>query len=230
MARGRGSPLMEIYDTAVFDLDGTLIDTMPGVFRAYEYALAPYRPLPSREEIAAVLGGPGRRGLQQLLPPGAPVEEAWNRLWQYAMAHRHEVELLPHARDLLEDLRRKGKRVGLWTGRDRESTELILDHYQLRPYFQGVVCGDDLPSHKPDPQGLFVLLRSIGTEPRHVVYVGDTIHDVRAGLNAGVLTIAVGPKAHLLEETPDMTVRDLRELRELLIGPPLTVDPDPPAR
>lgn len=205
------------FKVAVFDLDGTLIDTMPGVFRAYEYALAPYRPLPSRAEIAAVLGGPGRRGLAQLLPPGAPVEEAWQRLWQYAFAHRHEVELMPHARALLQALRDAGKAVGLWTGRDRESTQLIFQHYGLAPYFDGVVCGDDLPSHKPDPEGLFTLLRGLGAEAEDAVFVGDTIHDVRAGLNAGVFTVAVGEQAHLLEVAPDVVVRDLVELHALLL-------------
>lgn len=208
-----------VYETVVFDLDGTLVNTLPGVYRAYQYALAPYRPVPTRDEIDAVLGGPGRRGLELLLPAGAPVEEAWQRLWHYAYAHRDEVDLMPYARELLADLNAAGRNVALWTGRDRESTMLVLERFELAPYFYGVVCGDDLPTHKPDPQGLLLLMERVGATPRSTVMAGDSIHDVRAGLRAGVFTVAVGPHAHLLEERPHLTVHDLRELRHFLLNP-----------
>lgn len=205
------------YRLAVFDLDGTLIDTLSNVVRAFEYALAHYGPVPEREEIYKVLGGPGKRGLQTLLPPGAPVEEAWRRLWDYASAHHHEVELMDNSIELLECLRRAGKTVALWTGRDRESTTLILRHYGLAPYFSDVVCGDDLPSHKPDPEGLFLLMNRLGAHREDVVFTGDSIHDVRAGLRAGVFTVAVGPNAHQLEPRPHLVVRDLYEWQATLL-------------
>jgi len=208
-----------VYQTIVFDLDGTLVNTLPGVYRAYEYAVAPYRPAPTRAEIDAVLGGPGRRGLEILLPPGAPVDEAWERLWEYAYAHRDEVDVMPHARELLIGLRDAGRKVALWTGRDRESTELILERYGLAEYFYGVVCGDDLPTHKPDPQGLLLLMEKAGATPQETLLAGDSIHDVRAGLRAGVFTVAVGPRAHLLEEKPPLVVRDLQELHRFLLAP-----------
>lgn len=206
------------FQLAVFDLDGTLIDTMSNVLRAYEYALAPYGPVPEREEIYKVLGGPGRRGLETLLPPGAPVEEAWRRLWDYASAHHDEVDLMDNSVELLDSLKRAGKTVALWTGRDRESTMLILQHYGLKPFFSDVVCGDDLPSHKPDPEGLFLLMDRLGAKRDDVVFTGDTVHDVRAGLRAGVFTVAVGPNAHRLEPQPHLIVRDLHEWQTVFLS------------
>lgn len=204
------------FQAVVFDLDGTLVDTMPVVFRAYQYAVAPYRPAPSREEIMAVLGGPIQVGLERLLPPDAPREEAIRRVWAYADAHRHEVELLDGAVDLLGQLREAGVRVGLWTGRDRASTRVILDAFGLWDYLQAVVCGDDLPTHKPDPQGLFVVLNQMGAEPAQSAFVGDSIHDVRAGLRAGVYTVAVGPEGPYLPERADLVVPNLPALRPYL--------------
>lgn len=204
------------FQAVVFDLDGTLVDTMSLVFRAYQYALAPYRPVPTREEIMAVLGGPIQVGLERLLPPGAPLEEALQRMWAYGEAHREEVELLNGAVDLLGRLRESGVRVGLWTGRDRASTRLILDAFQLWDYLQAVVCGDDLPTHKPDPQGLFVVLDQMRVEPARAAFVGDSIHDVRAGLKAGVYTVAVGPEGPYLPERADLVVPDLVTLQPYL--------------
>ena len=199
------------FQLAVFDLDGTLIDTMSNVLRAYEYALAPYGPVPEREEIYKVLGGPGRRGLETLLPPGAPVEEAWRRLWDYASAHHRRSG--PHgqqhrAAGQLEAGRQDG---GPLDGPGSGKHDPDFAHYGLTPFFSDVVCGDDLPSHKPDPEGLFLLMDRLGRRPGRCGVYRRYLHDVRAGLRAGVFTVAVGPNAHQLEPRPHLVVRDLHE-------------------
>lgn len=175
----------------VFDLDGTLIDSMPFVLRAFAHALAPFRPDLNANDIFLRLGGPPERTLLELTGDAAKANEALRRLDAFGFT---DVSLVPpfagvHA--FLTTLVERGLRLAVWTGRDRMTTEMILRGHGLAEFFRDMVCGDDLSSHKPHPEGLVALMQRLRVSPVETVFVGDSDVDVIGGAEAGVRTVLI---------------------------------------
>ncbi len=174
----------------VFDLDGTLIDSLPLVLEAIAHALAPYGARPT-SEIFARLGGPPERFLPTLLEDITHVPEALARMEAFHRSNMHLIRLFAGAIPMLEQLRRERVRLAVWTGRDRASTDILLRLHGLAEHFDTVVCGDDLPSHKPDPAGLREILRRLEVSPAETLFLGDADVDVLGGAGCGVATILI---------------------------------------
>jgi HAD superfamily hydrolase (TIGR01509 family) len=195
---------------AIFDLDGTLVDSMPFVIETFIHALEPFREPPSEAEVLSQLGGPLETCLRNLLGAKAidSLPEAKARLLKYE--HGHEPRLRPFAgaRELLASLQAGGVKLGIWTGRDRWSAEKILETHGFSPFFRALVCGDDLPSHKPDPAGLLRAIELVEAAAARTVFLGDADADVLGGHAAGVHTIFVhhgrGAPAHVLSRAAEV--------------------------
>jgi pyrophosphatase PpaX len=178
---------------AIFDLDGTLVNSMPLVVAMFSHAVEPYRPRPTVDEILSQLGGPPDTCIRRLLGPEAAesFSPAIARMLQYELDHAEDVVPFDGAMGLLESLRVSGTRLGNWTGRDRHSTISVLEAHRLAPFFGALVCGDDLPSHKPDPEGLLRSLDLLGVKTDQALFLGDSDVDVEGGHAADVCTILV---------------------------------------
>lgn len=179
------------YRAVVFDLDGTLVDSMPMVLRGYAHALAPYLGPLTHEEILPRLGGPPQRFFEETISDPSHSAAALARLVDYFHEHWDLIQPFPGAADLLEHLQKSGVKVGIWTGRDRVSTEQILRHHGLAGFVAEMVCGDDLPSHKPDPEGLRTVLARLGVPAADALFAGDSDVDLLGGVDAGVQTIII---------------------------------------
>lgn len=176
----------------VFDLDGTLVNSLPMVLAAFRYAISVYQTPPTEEEILARVIGPAEVNLRNLLHgTDHYIPAALNRLLEYNEKHHHEIVPFPGAEALLEELLHQGTPVALWTGRDRATTSEILTRNKWWPYFQLVVCGDDFPTHKPDPEGLEHILNELSLQSSEILFVGDADVDVLAGYAIGVDTLLI---------------------------------------
>ena len=155
---------------AIFDLDGTLVDSMSFVVDTFIEAVEPFRSRPTREEVLSHLGGPLETCLRNVLGPSAAASfpGAMERL--LGLQRGREASLVPFdgAKDLLTVLGSRGVKLGIWTGRDRWSTLRMMDAHGFTGLFGAVVCGDDLPTHKPDPEGLLLAVRQLGVQPRAI--------------------------------------------------------------
>jgi HAD superfamily hydrolase (TIGR01509 family) len=174
----------------VFDFDGTLVNSLPLVLESISHALAPYGRKPTAE-IFAKLGGPPDRFLPLLLDDPKHVPDALARMEAYHSANNHLVEAFEGVAKMLDLLRTSGVQAAIWTGRDRESSEQLLRAMKLEGHFAVVMCGDDLPTHKPDPQGLQEIMRRLGITPEETLFVGDADVDVLGGRACGVDTILI---------------------------------------
>jgi len=175
----------------IFDLDGTLVNSMPMVLRAFAHALEPFREPLSERELFLRLGGPPDRTFRELIGDDRHVPAALARMAEYSDANWHLIQPFTGAQDLLGDLHQAGLGQAVWTGRDRFSTERILAEHRFDARFREVVCGDDLPTHKPHPQGLAEIMRRLGVAAAETIYVGDADVDVLAGAELGVRTILI---------------------------------------
>lgn len=180
-----------VVRAVVFDLDGTLIDSMPLVLRAYGHALKPFFPEITDEEITARLGGPPERMFAAMLQEPARAAAALQRLKDCSREHWQLIQPYAGMTALLADLRAAGWAVAIWTGRERESTEWLLRKHDIAGHVRTFVCGDDLTSHKPDPAGLAEVLRRLGVTAEEALFVGDADVDVLAGAAIGVRTILI---------------------------------------
>ncbi len=175
----------------VFDLDGTLVDSMPLVLRAFAHALAPFRPDLGVGDIFQRLGGPPARTLLELTGDETKAAEALRRLDSFGFDNGALVQPFPGMHDLLHTLQARGLKLAVWTGRDRFTTQAIVDAHELGRFFEAVVCGDDLATHKPHPEGLVCILQQLGVSPSETLYAGDADADVLGGVEAGVPTILI---------------------------------------
>jgi HAD superfamily hydrolase (TIGR01549 family) len=113
------------------------------------------------------------------------------RLVEYSSSHWHHIQAFQGMHDVFRDLRAASRRTAIWTGRDRRSTEAIMREQRLETWVEELVCGDDLPSHKPDPAGLSAVLDRLGARPPEVFFAGDADVDVLAGHAIGVRTVLI---------------------------------------
>jgi HAD superfamily hydrolase (TIGR01509 family) len=175
----------------VFDLDGTLLDSMPLVFEGLAAAVEPFRPRPDRVEIMGVLGGPSKDCVRRLLGGREHLAAALAAYLEFLRQHEDLVRPFRGVRTLLRDLRAAAVRLGIWTGRERESTMTRLRALSLDRQFDALVCGDDLASHKPDPAGLLQIIRRWRLAPQEVLFVGDSDQDLAGAAAAGVPMLAI---------------------------------------
>jgi pyrophosphatase PpaX len=174
----------------VFDLDGTLMDSLPLVLRAFSHALEPFAPRPTMQ-IFARLGGPPHRIFPELLGGDRHLPEAMARLEAFNRDNHHLIEPFVGVGVVLEKLRLRDISLAIWTGRDRESTEWLLQRHSLGGFFETVMCGDDLPSHKPDPAGLKEILSRLKAAAADSLLVGDADVDVLGGTACDVDTLLI---------------------------------------
>jgi phosphoglycolate phosphatase/pyrophosphatase PpaX len=201
------------YRGVVFDMDGTLLDSMPLVVRGLAMAVEPFRPRPDRREIMASLGGPSEACLRRLLGGETHVAAALARHAEFLGRHEGTAQLFPGARKLVEDLHQAGIQLGIWTGRERSMAVARLGALALEHCFSVLVCGDDLASHKPDPEGLLRILAQWRLAPGAALFVGDSDQDLAGARAAGV---------------PMVAIRQDREVAPELLKHPVAVVETPP--
>jgi pyrophosphatase PpaX len=205
---------MKPYRTVLFDLDGTLLDTVDMIVASVRHALAEHlRYDPGR---ALAVAGIGMPLVEQLgghaARAGARVDDVlMGRLVQSYLSHNHAVHdeavrAYPGVEDALEQLRARGTRLGIVTSKARGIADRGLRLCGLRDYFEVLVGSEDVDRHKPDPAPVFEGLRRMGLPVAGTVFVGDSPYDVRAGRAAGVSTGAAlwgpFPRADLDAERP----------------------------
>jgi HAD superfamily hydrolase (TIGR01549 family) len=188
----------DLYRAVVFDLDGTLLNSLPLVLEAITHALAPFGTRPTMD-IFAQLGGPPKRFMMDLLQHPRDLPVALARMEAYHHHHSHLIQPFAGAVELLGALRDAGVKLALWTGRDRRSAERLLASHRLEDTFSTTLCGDDLDTHKPDPAGLREILHRLEVVASQTLFVGDADVDVLGGSAAGVETILI-QHGRLVEE------------------------------
>jgi HAD superfamily hydrolase (TIGR01509 family) len=183
-------PNRRLPAAAVFDWDGTLVDTMAMIYRANVASLRHYGLSMSREWFREQYTPDWRRGYQEL---GIP-EHLWDEMagrWAAEMA-RMRPRAMPWARGALRKLRRHGVKIGLVTASTRGVVEPNIERLNLAGVFQTAWYSDDVERSKPHPEALCRALDDLGVAAADTVYVGDTLVDLEMTLAAGASFVAVG--------------------------------------
>ena len=182
---------MLITRLAVFDLDGTLIDSRRDLADSANAMLAGYGGGPlSDAHVASMVGCGAPTLVARVLAAGgvdAPLNEALPRfLSAYDERLTHHTRPYDGISDLLDDLRSRHTSMALLTNKPLEQSVRILDAFGLAKYFPWVVGGDGPLPRKPAPDGVRFLMMQASVTPDQTVLVGDSTIDLETARNAGV--------------------------------------------
>jgi phosphoglycolate phosphatase len=184
----------------VFDLDGTLVDSAPGLQTAVNAVLERHDCPPTGLADVQSMIGDGIRALinKAFTQHGRTLSEkeldtaAGQFRDIYADCGPRETPLYPGVRDALNQLTSLGISLGLCTNKPQRSTEPLLDALMIDHYFPAVFGGDVLAGiRKPDPRHVLAVLGRLGIDAAEAVMVGDSPNDIDAGQGAGMPVIAV---------------------------------------
>ncbi len=176
----------------VFDLDGTLIDSVPDLTNSLNEVLREHGHAPlSRAEVAPMVGD----GVPALLgrafaARGGSAAEADAALPHYVKIYEANATNLtrpyPGVRETLAALRQRGYRCAVCTNKLQHATERVLAGLDLAALFDGVAGGDRYPVKKPDRRHLLDLLGELGASAERSVMIGDSENDAAVAHAAGV--------------------------------------------
>jgi pyrophosphatase PpaX len=206
----------------LFDLDGTLIDTVELIRVSFEHATRTVLGEAIPDEIT--MAGVGQPLLRQFREMAPGHEDELLRVYrEFNMAHHDDfARAYPGTREVLEDLRARGVRMGVVTSKGTAAATLGLATFGLADFFEVVVTADDVSVHKPDPHPLRHAADAMGVELRYCVYLGDSPHDMQAALGGGAVPVAALWGAFTADEVLVPGVRlalgSIADLPALLFG------------
>lgn len=205
----------------LFDLDGTLIDSITLLVESMEFAFANRTHRPTVEYWTAGIGKPLRVQLSEWAADGDDVETLVDRYREYQSNHLETLTTVyPNVQEVLDWCRARGHRIGLVTSKGRGMTERSLTHAGLESLFSVIVTVESTERHKPLPDPVLYALDQLHMPRERALFVGDSTHDMFAGKAAGVLTAAAtwGPfsRAELTSAEPSFWLDNLLELRPLV--------------
>lgn len=201
----------------LFDLDGTLIDSITLLLNSMEFAFENRSHRPSKALWTAGIGIPLRTQLAEWASSAEDTEVLVNRYREYQSIHLESLTTLYAAvQEVLEWIQRRGHVLGVVTSKGRGMTSRSLGHVGIADLFNVIVTADSLGRHKPLPDPVWHALDAVDVPRSRALFVGDSTHDMIAGRAAGVTTAAAlwGPfsREELEMSQPDHWLASMNDL------------------
>ena len=192
---------------AVFDCDGTLVDSQHSIVASMNAAFEAHAyPQPDAEAVRMVVGLPLHVAMGRLLPdsgPDVPGKLASSYIEAFhSLREKGEVSdpLYPGVLEIISDLEAAGWMLGIATGKGRRGLMATLETHGLVERFQTLQTADSAPG-KPNPGMLLNAMEETGADPTGTVMIGDTTFDMEMAMAAGTLAVGVSwgyhPEEHL---------------------------------
>jgi len=206
-------------EVVLFDLDGTLIDTMDLILSSMRHATeVVLGEALSDDVLMHNVGVPLRTQMREF-----DIDRCEELLTCYrehnAVVHDSLVAEYPGTADALAALTAQGYRLAVVTSKSKPVAMRGLVHYGLERFFETVVAYEDTEIHKPEPEPLLEAARRMGVPIERCAYVGDSPHDMNAAIAAGAVPVAAlwGPFAErVLQPGPAVALACLGELAGVL--------------
>ena len=201
----------------LFDLDGTLIDTIGLLLDCARHTFHGRTPAPTDEEWIAGIGTPLQKQFAAYTTSEEEVEELTQRYRAFQREHHDRLTAaFPGVLDVLDELEAKGHPMGIVTSKSNEMMDRGLEWVGIMRHMRTRIGMDNAKRHKPDPHPVEVALEELGYHAHEAVFVGDSPHDIASGNAAGVTSVAAlwGPftreqlepyhPAHFLERITEL--------------------------
>ena len=212
---------MHPVDLLIYDLDGTLIDSVQDIVSAVNYMLIELK-LPSRSqaEIRGFIG----EGIQSLVERSLGAEHISKSAYALKiLRERYSEHLLDHTK-LYPDVREvlghfAAKKQVVVTNKPEQFSIKVLEGLGIRKFFSVVIGGDSVRTKKPSPEAVFYVLNQSHVPPEKAVIIGDSAIDIETGRNAKITTCAVtyglGDAEALATAKADFVISKFADLKKL---------------
>jgi len=213
-------PRLAELEAVLFDLDGTLIDSIELILASFRHATETVLGEALPDE--AMLSGVGMPLARQMREFSEEHADELLRVYREHNGRMHDslVRAYPEVPETLVWLASRGYRMGVVTSKMNAMARRGLAVFDLARFFDVVVGSDDVTVHKPDPHPLLVAAAELGVAIERCAYVGDSVHDMAAARAAGCVAIGatwgVSTREALVEAGAEYVIEGMGELKGLL--------------
>lgn len=181
----------------IFDLDGTLVDSLPGIAASLNRTLTAHGlPGHSDARVRSFIGDGIRNLILRAIPKGTEPARFESLLGlyrkDYALSWQSGSTIYPGIANLLQELQKSGFEMAVLSNKTHDFTVEMVRTMFPAVRFTAVLGQRDGIPHKPDPAGAFQLADMLGSSPANCVVIGDSTMDLQTAANAGMRGIAVG--------------------------------------
>ena len=175
------------FDLVIFDMDGTLLDSMDCLAEWLCRSVKGHCPTPVTPAIITAAFGPTEKKIIEQFVANDLVGQCLDAYHQFYESEHGRVYVYPGIDELLREMKRKGIPLALCTGKGRRAVEISLGLLGWEDLFQEIITGDDTVRFKPDPEGVNLILNRTGAAKKRTIFIGDGAADVGAARNAGII-------------------------------------------
>jgi len=187
------------FDTVIYDLDGTLIDSAKDMQMAVSHVLADHGlPAVTEEDVRFFMGQGSKVTMGKAFAKyGKALDEATLTAVTKEFVRYYEADPISNTvafdgvAEVVARFARLGLKQGVCTNKFEKPSRMILEHLKLMPPIADVAGADTFPVRKPDPRHILMLVKRMGGDPKRTVMIGDSIHDVEAAHGAGLPAVLV---------------------------------------
>ncbi|MEM2087478.1 MAG: HAD-IA family hydrolase [Thermoproteota archaeon] len=218
--------LLKDVKAVLFDLDGTLVDTMEAFHLMVNSLLKRFnKPERSFSENVKLVGKPSKTIVETIVnETGLDISlKEFSKImfneWVHNYMSKHG-RLYSDSLKVLKELKNRGYLLGVVSNTSKEELPHYLNSFKIREFFNVTVSSDDVENPKPSPEPVLKAIQTLNVKPMENVMVGDRPEDVEAGKLAGTYTIAVfrgvRPGSELEDVKPCFIVKELSEILSIL--------------
>lgn len=211
----------------IFDLDGTLLNTIADLAHSTNYALNQLGyPTHEIEKYNFMVGNGINKLFERALPEGEKTEENVLRVRRefipyYDLHNADDSRPYPGIPELLNYLQASGIQIAVASNKYQAATQKLIDHYFPEIQFTAVFGQRDGINVKPDPTIVFDILKIAGIAKEDVLYIGDSGVDMQTAANAGITACGVTwgfrPRTELEEFSPSHIIDNAEEIKSLIL-------------
>ena len=213
--------MKKIFNTVLFDLDGTLLDTNRLILESFAHSFGNlYGEVPDQKILTGFFGMTLHEALSHLSRRPEDIEPLLLGFREYNLKHHDQyVSVFPGAEETFRALKDHHYKIGIVTSKLNKTARRGLALFDLEKYVDICIGADDTPLHKPDPLPVLTALAKLNRKGSESVMVGDSLHDMVAGRKSGCQTVFVTysvVQADNIKEYSDYQIDHLTELTDIL--------------
>lgn len=219
--RGMARFAFEDYDAVIFDLDGTLVDSM-GHWKEIDRIYLARFGIKAPENLSQLLGGMGIGEVAEYFQKHFHIPDNKDKMlrdWEELSIDRYakDTPMKPGALPFLQELKRQKLKLAIATSNARPMVDAVLRAHGIADYFDAIITGTDVEKGKPDPEVYLKAAERLGTVPSRCAVFEDLPEGIQAGLSAGMRVYAVEDSfsASCREEKLQLAFAMIRDYREL---------------